>query len=176
MSNYRRAKDPGALYFFTLVTHQRKPVLTCPDVRRFLRAAIVHTRTRYPFGIHGWVLLPDHLHCIWELRGDDYDFARRWAIIKRRVSQQWSGTGQRSASRVTRGELGLWQRRFWEHRIRDEEDYQRHMDYLHWNPVKHGLVTRVHDWPWSSFHRLVREGVYPNDWGGSGDIDGVFGE
>ncbi|MNW16429.1 hypothetical protein D3C71_2152730 [compost metagenome] len=77
---------------------------------------------------------------------------------------------------MTRGELGLWQRRFWEHRIRDEEDYQRHMDYLHWNPVKHGLVTRVHDWPWSSFHRLVREGVYPNDWGGSGDIDGVFGE
>ncbi|WP_348529791.1 hypothetical protein [Pseudomonas sp. BN417] len=122
------------------------------------------------------MLLPDHLHCIWELQGADHDFGRRWSIIKRRVSQQWSGTRQRGASREARGELGLWQRRYWEHRIRDELDYQRHMDYLHWNPIKHGLVSRVRDWPWSSFHRLVREGVYPDHWGGSGDIDGCFGE
>lgn len=176
MSNYRRARDAGALYFFTLVTNQRQPLLTCPDVHQQLRAAIVHTRVRYPFVIHGWVLLPDHLHCVWQLPTNDHDFGRRWSIIKRRVSQNCTGTRLLSCSRQARGELGLWQRRFWKHRIRDEEDYRRHMDYLHWNPVKHGLVDRVADWPWSSFHRLVREGVYPNDWGDSGDNDGCFGE
>ncbi|MDH4871961.1 transposase [Pseudomonas sp. BN515] len=176
MSNYRRARDPGALYFFTLVTHLRKPVLTHPAVRNTLREAIICTRERFPFDIHGWVLLPDHLHCIWQLPPDDHDFGRRWSIIKRQVSQQCAEVSPRTRSQQARRELSFWQRRFWEHRIRNEADYQRHMDYLHWNPVKHGLVNRVSDWPWSSFHCLVREGVYPADWGGVGEIDGKFGE
>ncbi|MCO6057805.1 transposase [Pseudomonas sp. MOB-449] len=176
MSNYRRARGPGALYFFTLVTYQRQSVLTHPAVRQALRNAIIRTREHCPFDIHGWVLLPDHLHCIWQLPPDDHDFGRRWSIIKRRVSQQCAGIYPLGSSQQARRELGFWQRRFWEHQIRDEQDYRQHMDYLHRNPVKHGLVNRVADWPWSSFHRLVRAGVYPNDWGGAGDIEGTFGE
>ena len=121
------------------------------------------------------MLLPDHLHCLWELPPGDTDFARRWSIIKRKVSQSVH-LPPTSNSRVARRESGFWQRRFWEHGIRDADDYRRHMDYLHWNPVKHGLVTRVADWPWSSFHRLVREGLYPTGWGGAGEQDGDFGE
>ncbi|MHC5348457.1 REP-associated tyrosine transposase [Metapseudomonas furukawaii] len=176
MSNYRRSREPGAIYFFTLVTHRRQPVLTTVPLRQALRQSIQEVRASYPFRIHGWALLPDHLHCIWQLPLGDEEFGLRWSIIKRRVSQQVGRDGALSASRAGRRELGLWQRRFWEHRIRDEVDYRRHMDYLHWNPVRHGLVQRVADWPWSSFHRLVREGVYPQDWGGRGDIGGAFGE
>jgi putative transposase len=130
-----------------------------------------------PFSIDAMVLLPDHLHCIWTLPEGDADYAMRWNRIKRGVSQR---TRERvaatlSASRLKRGELGLWQRRFWEHQIRDERDFARHVEYIHWNPVKHGYVTRAADWPYSSFHRYVTQGVYPRNWGG-GDTDGEFGE
>ncbi|MCY1298209.1 REP-associated tyrosine transposase [compost metagenome] len=175
MSTYRRAQD-GTLYFFTLVTEQRRPLLTHAAARQALREAIRHTRQRYPFAIHGWVLLPEHLHCLWELPAQDMDFGRRWSLIKRLTSQTLAPPSAVVLSRHLRREASLWQRRFWEHRIRDEPDYRRHMDYLHWNPVKHGLVQRVADWPWSSFHRLVREGVYPADWGGDRHDEGRFGE
>ncbi|WP_313518976.1 REP-associated tyrosine transposase [Pseudomonas sp.] len=175
MSSYRRARQ-GSLYFFTLVTEQRRPLLTDARCRAALRQAIKEVRRRYPFAIHAWVLLPDHLHCIWQLPAEDADFGRRWSIIKRRVSQALQPPAPVYASRFARRERGLWQRRFWEHRIRDERDYRTHMDYLHGNPLKHGLVDSVIEWPWSSFHRLVREGVYPADWGGSADDDGAFGE
>lgn len=175
MSNYRRARQ-GSLYFFTLVTEQRRPLLTDAACRIALRQAIDEVRQRYPFAIHGWVLLPDHLHCIWQLPEADDDFGRRWSIIKRRVSQALEPPAPVYASRFVRRERGLWQRRFWEHRIRDERDYRTHMDYLHGNPLRHGLVASVIEWPWSSFHRLVRQGVYPADWGGGTDGDGTFGE
>lgn len=177
MSNYRRARDAGACYFFTLVTHQRQPVLTQPRLREALRLAIERVRQGLPFSIHGWVLLPDHLHCLWQLPEGDTDYSRRWSMIKRLTSQAMPElSGSISLSRNLRRESGLWQRRFWEHRIRDERDYRQHLGYLHWNPVRHALVERVADWPWSSYHRLVREGVYPADWGGSGEVQGAFGE
>lgn len=176
MSDYRRAQDAGACYFFTLVTHQRQPLLTQPRLREALRLAIVQVRQRYPFNICGWVLLPDHLHCLWQLPEEDADYGLRWSMIKRLTSQAFVCDGGISLSRRLRRESGLWQRRFWEHRIRDEADYRRHMDYLHWNPMRHGLVERVGDWPWSSYHRLVREGVYPADWGGAADDMDAFGE
>ena len=176
MSDYRRAREQGACYFFTLVTHQRQPLLTQPRLREALRMAIVQVRQRYPFNICGWVLLPDHLHCLWQLPEEDADYGLRWSLIKRLTSQAVPSAQGVSLSRSLRRETGLWQRRFWEHRIRDEADYRRHMDYLHWNPVHHGLVERVDDWPWSSYHRLLREGVYPADWGGAADREGGFGE
>lgn len=176
MSDYRRARDPGACYFFTLVSHQRRPLLTEAPLRAALRQAIERVRVGYPFAIDGWVLLPDHLHCLWRLPEGDADFGLRWSMIKRLTSQTLPRPGGVSLSSRLRRESGLWQRRFWEHRIRDAEDYRRHLDYLHFNPVRHGLVRRVVDWPWSSFHRLVREGVYPPDWGGDMEVEGAFGE
>ncbi|WP_417707483.1 REP-associated tyrosine transposase [Pseudomonas sp.] len=177
MSNYRRARDAGACYFFTLTSHQRLPVLTDAPLRAALRRAIERVRLHRPFVIEGWVLLPDHLHCLWRMPQGDADFGSRWSMIKRLTSQAIALPGTVSLSRSLRRESGLWQRRFWEHRIHDGDDYQRHMDYLHFNPVKHGLVPRVVDWPWSSFHRLVKEGVYPAHWGADAVVDnGEYGE
>jgi putative transposase len=167
MPNYRRADVAGGTYFFTVNTLLRRPILTEAPVREALREAIRQTRLTEPFNIDAWVLLPDHLHCIWTLPEGDADFSTRWAKIKRYVSQQCSATvgiAGLSASRTKRHEGGLWQRRFWEHQIRDENDFARHGDYIHWNPVKHGLVTRACDWPYSTFHRLVREGRHLPDW------------
>ena len=182
MPNYRRANTPGGTYFFTVVTEHRQPIFTDDPVRTALRAAIDTTRCTHPFRIDAWALLPDHLHCIWTLPEGDANFGLRRAFIKRYVSGQcaagMANTGPRSCSRTARGESGLWQRRFWEHEIRDEDDFQRHVDYIHWNPVKHGHVKEVAQWPYSTFHRYVRKGVYPADWGGpaqEGD-DGCFGE
>jgi putative transposase len=115
------------------------------------------------------VVLPEHLHCIIELPAVDADFATRWRLIKTGFSKAIPNTERRSAVRLNRGERGIWQRRFWEHLIRDEADYQAHMDYLHFNPVKHGHVVRVRDWPYSTFHRLVAKGVYPLDWAGGSE-------
>ncbi len=176
MSDYRRAQVQGGLYFFTVVTAERRPILTNPDLRLALREAIKTVRERYPFNIHAWVLLPDHMHCIWQLADGDADFPKRWSLIKKHVSQHCASRPASTYSKHLRRESGLWQRRFWEHCVRDDEDYQRHMDYLHWNPVKHGLVDAVIDWPWSSFHRLVREGIYPRDWGRNNLSAAKFGE
>ena len=186
MPSYRRAIVPGGTFFFTVVSWQRRPVLCNPDIRATLRAAITTVRKTHPFTVNAWVLLPDHLHCVWTLPDGDADFAVRWAMIKRFVTRRIAapGNGARSApyggdSRLKRHEGGLWQRRFWEHCIRDQRDLERCRDYLHWNPVKHGHVTRVVDWPYSTFHRWVNDGVYPVDWGGEvvRQIDGHrFGE
>jgi putative transposase len=123
------------------------------------------------------VILPDHLHCIWTLSEGDDDFSTRWRQIKAAFSRQLPKTERHSQSRLNKGERGIWQRRFWEHAIRGDADYQRHVDYIHYNPVKHGYVTRVVDWPYSSFHRFVRLGVYPSGWAGAGlkdmDMDAV---
>jgi putative transposase len=171
MSNYRRACIPGATYFFTVVTHNRKPLFSIDRARRVLHQAIADVRDRHTFEIEAICLLPDHLHTIWKLPVDDSDYPQRWNEIKgfftKRFRDISSIDGNISISRQSKGERNIWQRRFWEHLIKDESDLRKHMDYLHYNPVKHGLVGRVVDWPWSSFHRYVREGIYPTDWGGT---------
>ncbi|QFT20627.1 Transposase IS200 like protein [Pseudomonas sp. THAF187a] len=175
MPDYRRAAVSGGCYFFTLVSERRQPILTHPDVRQALRAAIETVRLTRPFAIDAWVLLPDHLHAIWRLPPDDKDFSNRWRLIKRHVTHACGRAHLRddlmSERRRLKGQGTLWQQRFWEHLIRDEHDYGRHFDYLHGNPLKHGLVTRVRDWPWSSFHRWVNRGVYPIDWAGDTRTD-----
>lgn len=178
MSDYRRAAVPGGTYFFTLVTERRQPILTDPDIRQALREAIETVRLTQPFVIDAWVLLPDNLHAIWRLPPDDADFSNRWRLIKRHVTHACGSRYNRSDllshRRQTKGQGTLWQQRFWEHHlIRDECDYAQHFDYLHGNPLKHGLVRRVGDWPWSSFHRWVKEGIYPVDWGGDASLDGL---
>lgn len=168
MPNYRRANVKGGTYFFTVNTFQRLPILTDAPVRAALREAIEKTRISHPFHIDAWVLLPDHLHCIWTLPEGDADFSMRWSAIKRHVSQQCGDTvGSKtiSDSRSKRHESGIWQRRFWEHQIRDDDDFERHVDYIHWNPVKHGLAACAGDWPYSTFHRFARNGAYALDWG-----------
>jgi putative transposase len=167
MVNYRRALIAGGTYFFTQVTHQRQPWL-CTDVARpLLRAAFLKVQQTYPFVVDAMVLLPDHLHCIWTLPPDDSDYATRWRLIKTYVTKQGLIKPQAtwSESRQKRREGTLWQRRFWEHWIRDEVDFARHCDYIHYNPVHHGLCDRSADWQYSSFHRYVAKGFYPVDWG-----------
>lgn len=170
MARYRRAVVAGGSYFFTVVTERRQPILTDEPIRRALRQAIVDVRTRYPFDINAWVLLPDHLHTIWALPEADADFANRWRLIKTRVTKacgQWYTQPEFLTARRKAKKCGtLWQHRYWEHLLRDYADFNHHMDYLHFNPVKHGLIQRVCDWPFSSFHRWVKSGVYPLDWAG----------
>lgn len=170
MPNYRRAWIAGGTYFFTLVTHQRRQWLCHPVARRALREAIHATRCHWPFVIEAWVLLPDHLHCIWTLPEGDADNAVRWKRIKQMVSQRCNGmiTTTLSDSRARRGESALWQRRFWEHLIRDETDFKQHCDYIHYNPVKHGYCLYPAQWPYSTLKRLIRHGRYPGNWGMSG--------
>lgn len=178
--NYRRSNTAGATYFFTVTTMRRQPVLTEEPFRNALRDAIRQIQATHPFDIDAWVLLPDHLHCLWTLPEGDAGFALRWSKIKRLVSQQCGihANGASSASRTMRRESSLWQRRFWEHQIRDDCDFERHADYIHWNPVKHGLAERAADWPYSTFHRFVRNGAYAADWGlaDQHSAEGIGGE
>jgi len=169
MSHYRRANVPGASYFFTVATYQRNAILMHPEVRSALRDAINYTRQSLPFTIDAWVLLPDHLHAIWTLPVGDAAFGKRWGIIKAHVSRDCAhfvdaNDSERPASRVRRREIDFWQRRFWEHLLRDDSDYERHVDYVHFNPVKHGHAERPVDWPYSTFHRYVAKGVYQASW------------
>ena len=179
MPNYQRWKQENGCYFFTVVTHNRRPILTLPESRHTLREAIEETRRPHPFSIEAWVLLPDHLHCIWTLPKNDDNFSKRWGLIKAGFSKRMKGLltqdPLKSDSKKKHRESTIWQRRFWEHLIRDQNDYNRHCDYIHYNPVKHGLTTNVRNWPYSTFHRLVKEGIYPGNWG-NGEIafnDGV---
>ncbi len=169
MSNYRRFTIAGGTYFFTQVTYQRQPWL-CTDLAcATLRAAITQVRQTYPFTIEAFVLLPNHLHCIWTLPEGDSDYATRWRLIKsyvtKRAASELGQTKTVSASRQKRREGVLWQRRFWEHLIRDEADFTRHCDYIHYNPVRHGLCHQPQNWQFSSVHRFVAQGIYPPNWG-----------
>ena len=174
MSTYRRARTPGGTYFFTVVTFGRRKIFADPLARTLLRAAITEVRQHHPFTIDAWVLLPEHLHCVWTLPSDDRDFSIRWGRIKAGFTKRARGLFHKpellTDSRKKHRDSTIWQRRFWEHEIRNDDDYRRHVDYIHYNPVKHGLVVRVRDWPYSTFHRLVREGVYPADWGQQPDL------
>ena len=175
MSNYRRAFVSGGCWFFTVNLLERRRTLLVDHID-ILRNTVSHTRRRYPFEINAIVILPDHLHAVLTLPPNDADFSTRWRLIKTRFAKALPKQEGLSAVRKRRNERGIWQRRFWEHLIRDEKDYARHVEYCYVNPVKHGLVTCVRDWPHSSFHRDVRDGLFPNDWAGDVSTDREFGE
>jgi putative transposase len=160
---YRRANATGGTYFFTVNLADRSSRLLVDRIDD-LRTNVRLVKQRHPFEIRAWVVLPDHLHAIWTLPADDADFSTRWALIKAGFSRQIERGERIGASRRAKGERGLWQRRFWEHQIRDETDMQRHIDYVHFNPVKHGYASRAAYWPFSSIHRLIRAGNLPEDW------------
>ena len=171
MPTYIRWRDDGAAYFFTVVTYHRRAILTSANARTILKRAMATVRQRWPFDMPACVLLPDHLHCVWQLPEGDDDLPVRWANIKRAFTQRYLEAGGRGA-KVSPGlgrhhQRGVWQPRYWEHRIRDEEDWRRHCDYIHFNPIKHGHVEDLSDWPWSSFHRYVQQGVLDPDWPGA---------
>ena len=165
MTSYRRNIARGGTYFFTVNLEDRRLRLLTEYVDQ-LRRAFRYVRARHPFSIDAIVVLPEHLHAIWTLPENDSDYSTRWRLIKSTFSRSVPAGEMTSRSRIGRRERGIWQRRYWEHTVRDEGDFARHVDYIHYNPVKHGHVTRVMDWPHSSFHRMVRLGVYPEDWGG----------
>jgi putative transposase len=179
MPNYRRSYVPGGTYFFTVVTCQRRPILTTDVGRRALREAIEAVQADWPFQMFASVLLPDHFHCVWILPSDDADYSVRWGRIKDRFTRAFLKAGGeeaiRSLSRHKHRERAVWQRRFWEHTVRDEDDLRRCVDYIHWNPVRHGHVVRPVDWAWSTFRRFVESGDYPANWGEDGPIPDVTG-
>ena len=174
MSRYRRARTPGATFFFTVTLADRRSTLLADEIGR-LRTAWRRAAQLHPFETIAVCILPDHLHAIWTLPPDDHDFSLRWSLIKAGFSRGLPAERRRSPSKVLHREKGIWQRRFWEHQIRDDADLQRHADYIHFNPVKHGLVQKVRDWPHSSFHRWVREGWVDENWAEAGE-EGLFGE
>jgi len=156
------------MFFFTLVTHRRRKLFSNAMARKSLRQAIAQEKSQHPFELTAIVLLPDHLHCVWQLPESDSDFSKRWGRIKSMFTKTWMAHGgreiQTSRTRRRHRERGIWQKRFWEHRIRDEEDFMRHVNYIHFNPIKHGLVHCPHEWKESSFARWVAEGFYRQDW------------
>ena len=164
---YRRAKFPGSSYFFTVVTHNRRAILACNENIDLLRNCFRRILQKHPFIIDAIAILPNHIHCIWTLPAGDADYSTRWRLIKSSFSRDCNPIyqGKVSNSRQAKGEKAIWQRRFWEHLIRDEADFRHHVDYIHYNPVHHGLVLAPKDWQWSSFHRYVKRGIYDLDWG-----------
>ncbi|WP_370307979.1 REP-associated tyrosine transposase [Sinimarinibacterium flocculans] len=166
MPRYIRARIPGGTFFLSVALLERRRRLLVEHVD-VLRAAFRKVRRRYPFTIDAIVILPDHFHTVWTLPPGDADFSTRMRLIKSTFSRALPATEHLSAVRSARGERGVWQRRFWEHAIRDEDDLRLHLDYTHYNPVKHGHVRQVREWPHSSFHRYVEAGMYPPDWGGT---------
>ena len=176
MVQFRRNRLPGGTYFFTLTLRDRH-LSTLTDHIDLLRAAFRAERQRHPFEIIAITVLPDHLHTVMTLPAGDSDYSGRWRAIKGAFSHSLHRAGV-PLKQDPRGEYLLWRRRFWEHTVRDEHDLETHVHYIHYNPVKHGLVSRVSDWPWSSFHRFVRLGWASSDWGADpGNFgDSAFGE
>jgi putative transposase len=168
MPDFKRYHIPGATYFFTVVTYARRPLFRSSAARARLRRAIEFARERRPFDLPAIVLLPDHLHCMWTLPPGDSDYSTRWRKIKEDFTRAYAETGGHPAgvspAQHRKGLRGVWQQRFWEHTIRDEEDFGRHLDYIHYNPVKHEYVRCAHEWRWSSFERWIRAGVYDASW------------
>ncbi len=166
---YRRSRTKGATFFFTVVTHNRRPILCLECNVSLLRKAFEDVMSRNPFTVEAFVLLPDHLHCLPE---NDNDFSNRWRQIKGYFSRNCRDEfkGRLSVGHKSKGEQAVWQRRFWEHQIRDDRDLIRHIEYIHFNPVKHGLVKSPIAWPHSTFHRYVKHGIYHRDWGADKEI------
>jgi putative transposase len=163
MPHYIRAFVPGGTFFFTVtLLDRRRKLLT--DYISDLRSVIIAAQQRRPFTIDAIAILPDHLHCIWTLPPGDADFSRRWHDIKARLAARIPLGESLLTRRLKKGERGIWQRRFWEHVIKVDLDFERHADYIHYNPVKHGFVERACEWPYSSFHNYFRRGIYNSDW------------
>ena len=169
MPNYRRAYVPGGTFFFTLKTEHNAPIFSDPEHVKRLGAILRDARAHWPYTTHAIVVLPDHLHAIWSLPSGDTNYSTRWAWIKKEFTRQFlSADGEEqptSLSRQKNRRRGVWQRRFWEHTIESEADFDAHFDYIHWNPVKHGYVECPGQWQYSSFHRWVSEGAYSHNWG-----------
>jgi putative transposase len=159
LRSWKRLYGAGGTYFFTVVTAHRDPWLDNPRHVQCLGAALRETRASHPYSMLAYVVLPDHLHCMWALPDQDADFSLRWALVKRRCSAQVCAISPSMRNRP------MWQPRFWEHHVRDERDFTRHLDYIHYNPVRHGYAASARDWPWSSFTKFVRSGAYDGDWG-----------
>ncbi|HVJ84376.1 MAG TPA: transposase [Caulifigura sp.] len=172
MPNYRRNYVPGATYFFTVVTHGRRPILADPRAHLHLGNVFRECQQAWPFKLDAIVLLPDHLHCIWRLPQGDDRYSARWSWIKLEFTKRWLASGgvegQTTRAQQREHRRGVWQPRFWEHTVKDEEDYQTRFDYIHFNPVKHGYVQSPYEWEPSSFHRWVEQGVYPRRWASAG--------
>lgn len=176
MTHYRRNRVAGGTYFFTVKLANPKLRLLTEHID-LLREAYAHVQKRYPFETVAICILPNHLHAVWTLPESDDDYSLRWRLLKTRFSSHFGAAKQRSASKQKRHEKGIWQRRFYEHTIRNDEDLSRCVDYVHFNPVKHGWARQVKGWPYSSFHRFVQTGKLPADWAGSAVIaDMDFGE
>jgi len=171
MSDYRRYFVPGGMYFFTVATYGRRPILTTNHGRKFLHDAVDKILAKRPFRLFATVLLPDHWHLVMQLPSDDVNYSIRLKRIKEEFTRSWLAAGLSEAmvtdSQQLKGERGIWQPRFWEHTVEDEKDLERCVDYIHWNPRRHDLVQRVRDYRWSSFHRFVEAGQYEIDWGGT---------
>lgn len=170
MRHYIRARRQGATYFFTVNLQQRDGNRMLVERIKELRAAFDKVRREHPFKVNAIVVLPEHLHAMWTLPVQDADFSMRWALIKAQFSRAIITEETVSPSRARRRERGIWQRRFYEHMIRDDRDFEAHVNYIHWNPVKHGHVERVSDWPYSSFHSYVRNGWLPVAWAGGSNV------
>ena len=170
--NYRRVYIPGGTYFFTVVTYQRRPILSSPARVEQLRSAFRYTIERMPFTIVASAILPDHMHFIWALPAGQTDFSTRWRLIKSHFTRSMEPlkTPSDAPSRAGKGEKDIWQRRFWEHLLFDEVDLTRHIDYIHYNPVKHGLVRSPIEWKFSSFHQYLDMGMVSPDWGADGTV------
>jgi putative transposase len=166
--NYRRNRVPGGTYFFTFALQDRRSALLVKHID-ILRCAVRQARAHKPFVIDAWVVLPNHMHCIWTLPDGDADYSSRWQAIKAGFTSLLPDKVCRPGGRPSRRELGIWQPRFWEHTIRDERDYASHMDYTLFNPVKHRLAPHPASWPFSSFRLAVAAGLYPADWSGPED-------
>ncbi|MGS0535837.1 REP-associated tyrosine transposase [Pseudoalteromonas sp. SaAl2] len=162
---YRRNYQAGGTYFFTVNLLERNKSLLVDHID-LLRESVRWVKRHKPFHIDAWVVLPDHLHAVLTLPEEDFDYSGRWREIKKRFSKGLPKREYLSEARMNKNERGVWQRRFWEHTIRDEQDYWHHVNYVHFNPLKHGLVKRVSDWPYSSFHKAVASGIYSRNWCG----------
>ena len=168
MPNWRRTIVPGGTFFFTVVTDKRRPIFETAVARKLLGNAIRDCQAAHPFEVVAVVLLPDHLHAIWNMPTGDANYSARWQWIKTQFTKRWLESGgtecEVSQGRKIDGRRGVWLPKFWEHHIDDDNDFDRHFDYIHFNPVKHGLCECPKDWPWSSFHRWVRRDVYAENW------------
>ncbi|MEI7708281.1 MAG: transposase [Chlorobium sp.] len=173
---YRRANIEGGTYFFTVTLADRTQSLLIEHID-LLRSSFLSVKEHHPFTIDAIVIMPEHLHTIWTLPEGDKDFPTRWTLIKAAFSRTLPKTEVISESRLNKGERGIWQRRYWEHLIQNDDDFARHVDYIHFNPVKHGYATTPIDWPNSSIHRFVSQGIIENNWGASFiDNGGDFGD
>jgi len=173
--HYRRANIPNATYFFTVNLAERQQSLLVEHID-LLRFVIRTVKQRHPFHIEAMVVLPDHLHALWRLPEGNADFATRWSLIKSGFSRGLAKTERINASRAAKRERGIWQRRYWEHLIRDDEDFMRHVDYIHYNPVKHAHTGSAAEWPYSSIHAYIRNRILTADWGRGMDLNGSYGE